>query len=85
MMHVVMHVMHVMHVMYVVMMMVMIQGRRFDVSGRGALGRRFLGEGVTRKADGESGCGDKTLDHGSTFLNEEDPFGLHGAKMTPFA
>ena len=87
MMHVVVHVMHVMHVVHVVMMLVaMMHPGRFGVSGRtcgrrpglGLGRRRFLGEGVTRKADCESGRDDKALDHGSTFLVEEDPLGLHG-------
>ena len=63
MMHVVVVVMVVPPVVVVVVMMHLLHRRgRSHRRGRGG----FLRPGVTRKADRESGRGDKTLDHGST-------------------
>jgi hypothetical protein len=71
MMHVVMVVMVVPPVMIVVVVMMHGRGR----SGRSRRGRGgFLRPGVTRKADRESGRGDKTLDHWVDVLNQEDLF-----------
>jgi hypothetical protein len=74
MMHVVMVMMVVPPVVVVVVMMHLLHGRRRSGrSGRGG----FLRPGVPRKADRESGRGNKTLDHGSTSRMKKTPFGLH--------
>jgi hypothetical protein len=65
----------VMMVVVVVVMMVM------HLTGHWSGGRRrrggFLRNGVPRQADGDSRCGDKTLDHGKAFLlSKRPPAGL---------
>ena len=61
--HVVVHV-----VVMMVMVMVMMVMHRVGHGGGGLGRRRFLCDGVTGEADGESGGGDKALDHGKAFL-----------------
>jgi hypothetical protein len=74
-----MHVVVVMMVMMVVVMVVMMMhlggGRRR--LGGGSSRRCLLRERITREPDSESGRGDKALEHGSSFLIEKDPSGLH--------
>jgi len=53
----------------VVVMMVMVMMVTHLISHRsGGRRRGFLRNGVSGQADGESGGGDKTLDHGKAFL-----------------
>ncbi len=61
-------VVHVVVMMVMVMVMVMMVMHRVGHRGGGLGRRRFLCDGVTGEADGESGGGDKALDHGKVFL-----------------
>src|SRR5271165_3125704 len=84
--HLVMHVMHVMVVvvMMMVVMMVMHLCHRSAGGFRGARGGRgrFLRDGVAGEGDGESGGGDKALDHGQSVLSKKTPavFALQSAR-----
>jgi len=77
--------MHVMVMMMMVMMVVMMVMHLCHRSGRSRLrgGRgRFLRNGVAGEADGESGGGDKALDHGQSVLSKKTPavFALQSAR-----
>jgi hypothetical protein len=74
--------MHVMVVVMMVVVVVMMVGHR---SGRRHIGRRsagrrrrggFLGDGVSRQANGEKGGAYETLDHGKVSCCRKDPAGL---------
>jgi len=73
-----------MHVVVVVMMMMMMMVVMHLMRHRSG-GGRFLSDSVACKADCESGRSDKALDHGSTVLNEEDPFWSSWPTMRLFA
>jgi hypothetical protein len=57
---------HVVVVIMVMMMVMHLVGHRGGRSG-------FLRDGVAGEADGESGGGDKALDHGHVSFQKKDP------------
>ena len=80
---------HVVMVMMVVVMMMMMMmhrsgGRRLLAGARGRRGG-FLGDGVSGHADGESGGGDESLDHGKAFLLSKGPRGSSSGVVAQFA
>jgi hypothetical protein len=70
---------HVMPVVVMVMMVVVVVVMMLVVMhlvGHRSGGGRFLRDGIAGEADGESGGGDKALDHGQSVLSKKTPFGL---------
>ena len=72
-----MHVVMMAVVVVVVVMVMMVVVMHLMHRGGGGRGRRgFLGDGVAGEPDGESGGGDKALDHRNPSCCKKDPSGL---------
>jgi hypothetical protein len=69
-------VVDVMMVVVVMVMMVVVMMHLMGHRGGGGCGRGFLRDGIARETDGESGGGDKALDHRNLSSGGKDPSGL---------